>query len=164
MKKIILFIFAAVFGFPILSPTALVETELSYKIRNERGVHSFGTYHNGAARVNLVNGNLMLKRPIFNRPGAAGFDLDLSFIITAKYGTGMRLKCMPDGHLEVWESDGVLDFLHSKQAHQHIQSIIRTDLQMSFNHMMTAHGALLIRLISFMTLRQKPPLTVMEAS
>ena len=84
MKKIILFLFTAVFGFPILSPTALVETELSYKIRNERGVHSFGTYHNGAAQVNLVNGNLMLKRPIFERPGAAGFDLDLSLYYNSK--------------------------------------------------------------------------------
>ena len=84
MKKIVLFIFTAVFGFPILSPTALVETELSYKIRNERGVLNFGAYHNGVAQVNLVNGNLMLTRPIFDRPGTAGFGLNLSLYYNSK--------------------------------------------------------------------------------
>jgi hypothetical protein len=40
MRKAMLLLAIAVLGFPALIQTALMETELSYKPRNARGIHS----------------------------------------------------------------------------------------------------------------------------
>jgi RHS repeat-associated protein len=78
MKKTILFIALAILVFPILTKTALIQTELTYKPRNAKGIYSFGTYLGTNGQVNLVNGNLVYKEQLVSRPGRAGFNLDLS--------------------------------------------------------------------------------------
>jgi len=84
MRKAILFFAIAVFGFPILIQTALMETELSYKPRNARGIHAFGTYLGGSGQINLANGNLVYSYPIVSRSGRGGFSLDLSLNYNGK--------------------------------------------------------------------------------
>jgi hypothetical protein len=73
-----------------------METELTYKTRNARGIYSFGTYLGGTGQINLVNGNLMFKRQIVSRPGRAGFNLDLSIYYNSKIwdrnANGMYVK------------------------------------------------------------------------
>jgi hypothetical protein len=56
MKKAMLLLAIAILGFPALIQTALMETELSYKPRNARGMHSFGSYLGGTGQINLANG------------------------------------------------------------------------------------------------------------
>jgi hypothetical protein len=96
VKKTTLLFVIALLGFPILTQTALMETELSFKIRNARGVYSFGTYHNGVGQTNLANGNLTLKRTILTRPGRAGLDLELAMYYNSKIwdrnANGMYVK------------------------------------------------------------------------
>ena len=84
MRKAILFVAIAMLGFPVLIQTALMETELSYKPRNARGIHSFGTYLGGTGQINLANGNLVYSYPIVSRPGRGGFSVDLSLYYNGK--------------------------------------------------------------------------------
>ncbi len=96
MKKSILFVVIALLGFPVLPRTALMETELTHKPRNARGIYSFGTYLDGTGRINLVNGNLVYGRRLISRPGRAGFNLDISIYYNSKIwdrnGNGMYVK------------------------------------------------------------------------
>lgn len=84
MRKAILLVAIAMLGFPVLIQTALMETELSYKPRNARGIHSFGTYLGGTGQINLANGNLVYSYPIVSRSGRGGFGVDLSLNYNGK--------------------------------------------------------------------------------
>ena len=83
MKRLALFV-VALAGFPTITQTALLETELSYKPRNARGTYPFGSYLDGVGQVNLVNGNLVYGRQLVSRPGRGGLNLDLSIYYNSK--------------------------------------------------------------------------------
>jgi hypothetical protein len=70
--------------FPVISPTALIQTELSYNPRNAKGIYPFVTYFPHLGQVNLVNGNLIYNLPIFSRKGRAGFDLGVGLTYNSK--------------------------------------------------------------------------------
>jgi hypothetical protein len=97
MKKcILLAIIAAILGSPILTQTAVINTELSYNVRNAKGIYPFVSYLGGTGQINLVNGNLTFGRQIVSRPGRAGFNLNLSLYYNSKIwdrnANGMYVK------------------------------------------------------------------------
>src|SRR2546422_512073 len=83
MKRLALFV-VALAGFPTITHTALLETELSYKPRNARGMYPFVSYLGGVGQINLVNGNLVFSRQLVSRPGRGGLNLDLSIYYNSK--------------------------------------------------------------------------------
>ena len=77
-------IFAVVLLGLLITETALLATELSYKPRNARGVYPFVSYLGGVGQINLVNGNLVFGRQLVSRPGRGGLNLDLSIDYNSK--------------------------------------------------------------------------------
>jgi RHS repeat-associated protein len=84
MKKYAIILLACIFAFPTVTRTALIQTELTYNVRNAKGIYSFGTYLPGAGQVNLANGNLVFGRTLAGRPGRAGFNADISLVYNSK--------------------------------------------------------------------------------
>lgn len=66
MTRNLVILLACIFAFPIVTRTALIQTELTYNVRNAKGVHRFAPYLPGAGLVNRVlaaemrNGSLSL--------------------------------------------------------------------------------------------------------
>ncbi len=84
MKKRLLELLAFLVAFPMVPRTALIRTELSYKVRNAKGSYSFGAYRDGLSRINLANGNLIFSRSLVSRPGRGGFTADISLVYNSK--------------------------------------------------------------------------------
>ena len=91
MKRNVIILLACVFAFPTVTRTALIQTELSYNVRNAKGVYPFGTYLGGVGQVNMANGNLVFSRQLVARPGRAGFSADISLVC----GVQLQLCCCP---------------------------------------------------------------------
>ncbi|MGI0015055.1 MAG: hypothetical protein ACREBU_16680, partial [Nitrososphaera sp.] len=93
-KKLILFA-VSILAFPTLSPTVILQTELSYDPKSAKGIHGIASYLGGVGEINLVNGNLVFGRQLVSRPGRAGFDVNLSLIYNSKlwsrFGSEMRI-------------------------------------------------------------------------
>ena len=84
MIKKLVTVLVLVVAFPTATRTALVETELTYKVRNAKGINSFAPYLSGLGQVNLANGNFIFSRPLVSRPGRAGFSADISLVYNSK--------------------------------------------------------------------------------
>lgn len=82
-KKLMIFMLAFLL-FPVVSSTALIQTELSYNPRNAKGIYPFVSYLGDVGQINLVNGNLVFGRSLVGRPGRAGFDLNLGITYNSK--------------------------------------------------------------------------------
>ena len=83
IRKISL-LFVAILAFPLPTRTALIQSELSYNVRNARGIYPFGTYFAGTGQVNLANGNLTFSRRLVSRPGRGGFSADIPLVYNSK--------------------------------------------------------------------------------
>ena len=86
IRKIAL-LFAAILAFPLPTRTALVQSELTYNVRNARGMYPFGAYFAGTGQVNVANGNLVFSRRLLSRPGRAGSARISDSFTTARSGT-----------------------------------------------------------------------------
>ena len=86
MKKRLVLILAVLAACPVITWTAIIQTELTYNPKNAKETYSFVPYLGGTGQINLVNGNLIFGRQLVSRPGRAGFGVDLSRLITASFG------------------------------------------------------------------------------
>src|SRR5512139_1523391 len=83
IKRLLIFVISMI-AVPTVTMTALIQTELTYKVRNARGIYSFVPYLGTVGQVNLANGNLIFSRQLVTRPGRAGFSADLSLVYNSK--------------------------------------------------------------------------------
>jgi hypothetical protein len=83
MKRLVL-VLVLLIACPIITWTAINQTELTYNPKNAKGNYAFVPYLNGTAKINLVNGNMIFGRQLVSRPGRAGFGVDLSLVYNSK--------------------------------------------------------------------------------